>query len=164
MIVDNSIIVIDNILQKQRGGAKLEKAVCKGTASVFAPMLSSVLTTCSVFIPLIFIGGMAGALFFDQSMGITIALFSSLAVSVLVLPVYFYVLHVRQHKAQNVGQQAMMQQSKLHHIIYRCYDQLLIECMLGLLPICVYALFCLCWRYRGLFLSFGCPISGRCQR
>lgn len=48
MIVDNSIIVIDNILQKQRGGAKLEKAVCKGTASVFAPMLSSVLTTCSV--------------------------------------------------------------------------------------------------------------------
>ena len=124
MIVDNSIIVIDNILQKQRGGAKLEKAVCKGTASVFAPMLSSVLTTCSVFIPLIFIGGMAGALFFDQSMGITIALFSSLAVSVLVLPVYFYVLHVRQHKAQNVGQQTMMQQSKLHHIIYRYYDRM----------------------------------------
>ncbi len=124
MIVDNSIIVIDNILQKQRGGAQLEKAVCKGTASVFAPMLSSVLTTCSVFIPLIFIGGMAGALFFDQSMGITIALFSSLAVSVLVLPVYFYVLHVRQHKAQNVEQQTMMQPSKLHHIIYRYYDRM----------------------------------------
>lgn len=124
MIVDNSIIVIDNILQKQRGGAQLEKAVCKGTASVFAPMLSSVLTTCSVFIPLIFIGGMAGTLFFDQSMGITIALFSSLAVSVLVLPVYFYVLHVRQHKAQNVEQQTMMQPSKLHHIIYRYYDRM----------------------------------------
>lgn len=124
MIVDNSIIVIDNILQKQRGGAQLEKAVCKGTASVFAPMLSSVLTTCSVFIPLIFIGGMAGTLFFDQSMGITIALFSSLAVSVLVLPVYFYVLHVRQHKAQNVEQQTMMQPSKLHHIIYGYYDRM----------------------------------------
>lgn len=124
MIVDNSIIVIDNILQKQRGGAQLEKAVCKGTASVFAPMLSSVLTTCSVFIPLIFIGGMAGALFFDQSMGITIALFSSLAVSVLVLPVYFYVLHVRQHKAQNVEQQTVMPPSKLHHIIYRYYDRM----------------------------------------
>lgn len=124
MIVDNSIIVIDNILQKQRGGAQLEKAVCKGTASVFAPMLSSVLTTCSVFIPLIFIGGMAGTFFFDQSMGITIALFSSLAVSVLVLPVYFYVLHVRQHKAQNVEQQTVMPPSKLHHIIYRYYDRM----------------------------------------
>lgn len=87
MIVDNSIIVIDNILQKQRGGAQLEKAVCKGTASVFAPMLSSVLTTCSVFIPLIFIGGMAGTLFFDQSMGIFIlaAQFESLVQPFIIL-------------------------------------------------------------------------------
>lgn len=40
-----------------------------GTAEVFTPMLSSVLTTCSVFVPLIFIGGMTGALFYDQKRG-----------------------------------------------------------------------------------------------
>ena len=90
MIVDNSIIVIDNILQKWRGGMKLENAIAQGAYEVFTPMLSSVLTTCCVFVPLIFLSGIAGALFFDQSMGITISLFASLAVAMLVLPVYFY--------------------------------------------------------------------------
>ena len=90
MIVDNSIIVIDNILQKWRDGMKLENAIAQGACEVFTPMLSSVLTTCSVFVPLIFLSGIAGALFFDQSMGITISLFASLAVAMLVLPVYFY--------------------------------------------------------------------------
>ncbi len=101
MIVDNSIIVIDNVMQKRREGMRLDEAVCRGTAEVFTPMLSSVLTTCSVFLPLIFVGGMAGALFFDQSMGITIALFASLLVAMVVLPVYFRALHAkRNHKIE----------------------------------------------------------------
>lgn len=101
MIVDNSIIVIDNILQKWRSEMSLTDAIAKGTGEVFTAMLSSVLTTCSVFVPLIFLSGIAGALFFDQSMGITIALFSSLAVSMLVLPVYFK-LNYRHAKAAPV--------------------------------------------------------------
>lgn len=84
MIVDNSIIVIDNI--RQRGD------VVKGTREVFMPMLSSVLTTCSVFIPLIFLSGTAGALFYDQAMGVTIALFASLLVASVVVPVYYFTL------------------------------------------------------------------------
>lgn len=93
MMVDNSIIVIDNITQKWKTGLPLRDAIAKGTNEVFAPMLSSVLTTCSVFLPLIFLSGVAGSLFFDQAMGITIALFSSLLVAVLVIPVYFLVLY-----------------------------------------------------------------------
>lgn len=92
MIVDNSIIVIDNIMQRWRGGAPLREAVVKGTGEVFTPMLSSVLTTCSVFIPLIFLSGTAGALFYDQAMGVTIALFVSLLVASLVIPMYFFSL------------------------------------------------------------------------
>ena len=60
MIVDNSIIVIDNIVQKQNEGLSLLDAVPQGVKEVFTPMLSSVLTTCSVFIPLIFLSGTAG--------------------------------------------------------------------------------------------------------
>lgn len=90
MIVDNSIIVIDNIMQRWRAGLSLREAVVKGTSEVFTPMLSSVLTTCSVFIPLIFLSGTAGALFYDQAMGVTIALFASLLVASLVIPVYFF--------------------------------------------------------------------------
>jgi len=92
MIVDNSIIVIDNIMQRWRGRGALREAVVKGTGEVFAPMLSSVLTTCSVFIPLIFLSGTAGALFYDQAMGLTTSLFASLAVASLVIPVYFFAL------------------------------------------------------------------------
>ncbi len=84
MIVDNSIIVIDNI--RQRGN------IVNATREVFVPMLSSVLTTCSVFLPLIFLSGTAGALFYDQAMGVTFALFASLIVAAIVVPVYYYVL------------------------------------------------------------------------
>lgn len=120
MIVDNSIIVIDNVLQKIKSGLVLSKSVCQGTAEVFTPMLSSVLTTCSVFIPLIFVGGMAGALFFDQSMGITIALFASLAISMLVLPVYFRVLYAKVHAGENHIQHLALQQNTK---LFRWYEK-----------------------------------------
>ena len=98
MMVDNSIIVIDNITQKWDKGEKLKTAVIKGTNEVFTPMLSSVLTTCSVFIPLIFMSGISGALFYDQAMAVTIGLFSSLAVSLIVIPVYYYRFYKKQEK------------------------------------------------------------------
>ena len=93
MIVDNAIIVIDNI--RQRGRCQ-DTSVVMAVREVFMPMLSSVLTTCSVFIPLIFLSGTAGALFFDQAMGVTIALFASLFVASIVVPVYYFTLY-RQH-------------------------------------------------------------------
>lgn len=93
MMVDNSIIVIDNIFQKWRSDMRIEDAISKAVGEVFTPMLSSVLTTCSVFLPLIFLSGTAGALFYDQAMAVTVALFASLLVSVLVLPVYFYLMY-----------------------------------------------------------------------
>lgn len=93
MMVDNSIIVIDNVTQHWQRGLPLKEAIAKATGEVFTPMLSSVLTTCSVFLPLIFLSGVAGSLFYDQAMAVTLALFSSLAVSVLVIPVYFYQLY-----------------------------------------------------------------------
>ena len=99
MIVDNSIIVIDNVMRRWREGMGLQTAIVKGTREVFAPMLSSVLTTCSVFIPLIFLSGVAGTLFYDQAMGVTIALFASLAVATLVIPVYFHLLFKKKQQA-----------------------------------------------------------------
>lgn len=110
MMVDNSIIVIDNVMRRWRKatgrrakfgneGEQLQVAIVKGTKEVFTPMLSSVLTTCSVFIPLIFLSGVAGALFYDQAVGITIALFASLAVATLVIPVYFFRLFKKHQQA-----------------------------------------------------------------
>ena len=86
MMVDNSIIVIDNITQHWDKGEPLRTATIRGTNEVFTPMLSSVLTTCAVFIPLIFMSGISGALFYDQAMAVTIGLLSSLAVAILIIP------------------------------------------------------------------------------
>jgi Cation/multidrug efflux pump len=100
MMVDNSIIVIDNITQYwERFRYKdLDKAIVKGTVEVITPMLSSVLTTCSVFIPLIFLSGIAGSLFYDQAMGVTVALFSSFFISIIVIPVYYRIFYKKSNK------------------------------------------------------------------
>lgn len=90
MMVDNSIIVIDNIAQyyesKKTG---VLKACVKGANEVIRPLISSVLTTCAVFVPLIFLSGISGALFYDQAMAVTIGLFASLIVSVTLIPVLY---------------------------------------------------------------------------
>ena len=117
MIVDNSIIVIDNVMRRWREGMGLQTAIVKGTREVFAPMLSSVLTTCSVFIPLIFLSGVAGTLFYDQAMGVTIALFASLAVATLVIPVYFHLLFRKKQQAPVVTNKST--------VLYQSYEKVM---------------------------------------
>ena len=96
MMVDNSIIVIDNITQWRERGVPLKEAAVGATKEVVAPMLSSVLTTCSVFVPLVFLSGVAGALFYDQAMAVVVTLLTSLAAAVFVLPVYYVVLNLKR--------------------------------------------------------------------
>ena len=100
MMVDNSIVIIDNIKQYRDRGMSLKPAAAQATKDVVAPLFSSVLTTCSVFIPLIFLSGTAGALFYDQAMAITASLVSSLLVSVIVIPVYYCLLYRKENDAQ----------------------------------------------------------------
>ncbi|MGC9472390.1 MAG: efflux RND transporter permease subunit [Bacteroidales bacterium] len=100
MIIDNSIIVIDNILQHLARGDTPEEACVEGTNEVIRPLISSVLTTCAVFIPLVFLSGMAGALFRDQAIAVSIGLGVSLLVSITLLPVLFYVLRRKTSPAR----------------------------------------------------------------
>ncbi len=123
MMIDNSIIVIDNITQHRERNWKsearstkheqqtigttetiqtnsnklklLSKSCEDGTNEVIRPLISSVLTTCAVFIPLIFMKGMAGALFFDQAIAVTIGLGISLLVSITLLPTLYRLFYSR---------------------------------------------------------------------
>ena len=98
MMVDNTIILTDNITSRWQRGEKLRQAVVRGTKEVSAPMLSSVLTTCAVFIPLVFVSGTAGALFYDQAMAVTVVLLTSYVVTVTVIPVYYWCWYRKQTK------------------------------------------------------------------
>ncbi len=86
LMIDNAIIVMDNIRQQRERGLGLTEACVRGTAEVLPPLLSSALTTCSVFLPLIFLSGVGGVLFFDQGVSIALVLASSFAVAAILLP------------------------------------------------------------------------------
>lgn len=103
MMIDNSIIVIDNIAQYREKGDSVFKSCIKGTGEVIRPLISSVLTTCAVFVPLIFLSGISGALFYDQAMAVTIGLGVSLVVSFTVIPVYFRLFYKEPQKQKEPG-------------------------------------------------------------
>lgn len=99
MMIDNSIIVIDNITQHRQRHSLLDRACYEGTNEIIRPLISSVLTTCAVFIPLIFMKGMSGALFFDQAVAVTIGLTVSLIVSITLLPTLYRVFYKKHADA-----------------------------------------------------------------
>lgn len=93
MMIDNSIVVIENITQWIDKGLSLVEACIKGTNEIITPLISSVLTTCAVFIPLIFLSGISGALFYDQAIAIVIGQGVSLLVGITLLPTIYYLLY-----------------------------------------------------------------------
>lgn len=92
MMIDNSVIVTENIAQFRSRGESLADACAKGTAEMITPMLSSSLTTVAVFLPLVFMSGMAGAIFADQAFAITAGLAASYVASITLLPVLYYMM------------------------------------------------------------------------
>ncbi len=93
MMVDNSIIVTDNIGQHLQRGSTIEDACIRGTGEVIAPMLSSSLTTIAVFVPLVFLSGMAGAIFTDQTFSVAVGLMVSYITGIALLPVLYKLIH-----------------------------------------------------------------------
>ena len=93
MMIDNSIVIIENITQWSDRGEKLINACVKGTNEVITPLISSVLVTCAVFVPLIFLSGTAGALFYDQAIAIVIGQGVSLLVGIMLLPTVYHLIY-----------------------------------------------------------------------
>ena len=90
MMADNTIILVDNITARWKRDGVLRNAVVEGTREVSGPMLSSLLTTCAVFVPLSFVNGLAGALFKDEALAVTIVLFTSYLLTIAIIPVFYY--------------------------------------------------------------------------
>ncbi|MFC0878292.1 efflux RND transporter permease subunit [Saccharicrinis sp. FJH2] len=121
MMIDNSIIVIDNIHQYHKQN-EINLACILGTNEVIKPLLSSVLTTCAVFIPLLFLSGITGALFYDQAIAITIGLFISLFVSITLLPVYYRIFYSRGN-AETSKVNKILKKISLYSTIEGSYDK-----------------------------------------
>lgn len=93
MMIDSAIIVTENISQYRERGYSLKRACAVGTTEMITPMLSSSLTTIAVFLPLIFMSGIAGAIFMDQAFSITVGLMISYVTGIMLLPVLYLLFY-----------------------------------------------------------------------
>ena len=122
MLIDNAIIVIDNITRKRKSGLNLAEACVKGVNEVMAPLISSVLTTLAVFVPLIFLNGLSGSLFYDQALSVAIILGSSLLVAFVLLPLLYRVFFSKSKKTIKQDSWFFLKISgvykRLYHVIW----------------------------------------------
>lgn len=86
MLVDNSIVVIENIERHLAMGKDSKRAASEGSKEVSGAIIASTLTTVAVFVPVIFITGLIGEIFFEFALTISFSLFASLAVALTVIP------------------------------------------------------------------------------
>ena len=86
MLVDNSIVVIENIYRLRNEGLSIRKACVEGSNQVAGAIVASTLTTVCVYVPIIFTEGMTRQLFMDLALTIAFTLFASLAVALTVVP------------------------------------------------------------------------------
>ncbi|MGY6588127.1 MAG: efflux RND transporter permease subunit [Wenzhouxiangella sp.] len=86
LLVDNAIVVLENIAAKRERGLGLIDAARQGCSEVSGAVVAATLTTIAVFLPLVFVEGIAGQLFRDQALTVTFALLVSLAVALTLIP------------------------------------------------------------------------------
>ncbi len=86
MLVDAAIVVLESIHRKREAGYGLAESAILGASEVSGAVTASVLTTIAVFIPIVFVEGIAGQLFTDQALTVTFSLLASLVVSFTLIP------------------------------------------------------------------------------
>lgn len=100
MLVDNAIVVIENISRLREEGVPFMESVIRGTGEVGAAITASTITTVIVFLPIVYLHGASGEMFRDQAWTVTFALFSSLLVAMLVIPMLVSVFYKDTKKNQ----------------------------------------------------------------
>ncbi|MET4614838.1 HAE1 family hydrophobic/amphiphilic exporter-1 [Stenotrophomonas sp. 2619] len=86
LVVDDSIVVLESIAKARERGLGILQAAIAGTREVSMAVVASTLTTIAVFLPLVFVDGIAGQLFRDQALTVAIAIAISLLVSMTLIP------------------------------------------------------------------------------
>ena len=86
LVVDDSIVVLESIAKARERGLGILEAAIVGTREVSMAVVASTLTTIAVFLPLVFVQGIAGQLFRDQALTVAIAIGVSLVVAMTLIP------------------------------------------------------------------------------
>jgi len=99
MMVDNSIVVLENIFRMREEGIPLKKAAVDGSTEVTAAIIASTVTTLIVFLPMLFVEGASGIMFKQLAYVVAFSLTCSLVVALTLVPM----LASRLLKGDNIG-------------------------------------------------------------
>jgi len=86
MLVDNSIVVLENIFRYREEGVEKEKAAVNGANEVSMAIIASTITTIAVFLPIVFVEGITSEIFRELALTIALSLIASLIVALSVVP------------------------------------------------------------------------------
>ncbi len=111
MLVDNAIVVLESIDRYRKRDLSQTDAADQGTTEVGQAVIASTLTTVCVFIPIIFVEGIAGQLFNDQALTVTFSLLASLLVALTLIPM----LSSRQIKSGSSTEHTIPSHSSQNH-------------------------------------------------
>ena len=98
MLVDNSVVVIENIYRLRAKGATIIQAAVSGAGQVLGAVTASTLTTVCVFLPIVFVTGITRQLFTDLALTMTYSLLASLIVSLTLVPAMASGMLRREHE------------------------------------------------------------------
>jgi len=118
MLVDCSIVVLENIHRHREGGAAPVAGAVTGAEEVGPAIVSSTLTTVVVFLPVVFLRGVSGVLYQQMAAVVTYSLLASLAVALTLIPV----LSSRFHRVREPGAGGPMQ--RLGGLAGRAFDRM----------------------------------------
>ena len=86
MLVDNSIVVLESVQRYRDQGLNVLAAAVRGASEVGRAVIAATTTTICVFLPIVFVEGVAGQLFRDQALTVTYSLVASLVVALMLIP------------------------------------------------------------------------------
>ena len=122
MLLDSSIVVLESIFRKRQQGAPLREASIEGTTEIGPAVIASTLTTVAVFLPIVFVEGVAGQMFKDQALTVTISLCASLLVAITLIPMLSALGSRREKKAAAKREKAGADKVFTLGVISRVYD------------------------------------------
>ena len=95
LLADDGIIVLESIYHRWEQGDEHRSGVINGLREIASPDITGTLTTVAVFVPLLFVGGLAGLFFIPFAMAMALALLASLAISLSLVPISLSFLKAR---------------------------------------------------------------------
>ncbi len=125
MLVDNSIVVLENIYRYRQEGLGRIEAASRGSQEVGMAIVASTLTTAVVFLPVVFVEGMASQLFKELALTITFSLLASLVVALTFIPM----LSGKILKVSNRDKVVNEEKKGIISVIFRAYRSSLNWCL-----------------------------------